>query len=328
MFDKRHLPLQTPAGQLVSSGKAILLGEHFVVYGASALAVAVPNGVTLSWRPADAHSLWIDNWDLQVRPDASGTELERAFQALLDGAPWATQPAEMHATIGIPSGAGLGSSAALGVAVLRALEHANGHPLTHEARFALLFAWEGVFHGQPSGFDHAASLHQGFTRFRRFETPPLQALPPASNLYAIVGHVEPGASTKTMVDGVRSWREAYPVRFQDLLNSADARVDVFLHALEQGALVNAGRLLDDNHAALQEIGVSTPALDRAVQRARDAGAYGAKLIGAGGGGCILALTDAIHIDALHHALQAVSIRTLRIEPETPRTSSSLPPTLP
>lgn len=326
VFDKSNVPTPSPTGHLVSSGKAILLGEHFVVYGASALAVSVPQAVELTWRTADGPSLWIDNWQLHVAPSADGTELERAFRALFDAAPWATQSIELRATIGIPSGAGLGSSAALGVAVLRALEAASQHTLTQDERFELLFAWEGVFHGQPSGFDHAASLHQGFTRFRRFEQPPLQTLPPAQNLYAVVAHVEPGASTKVMVDGVRAWRESQPIRFQDLMNEAELRVELFLEALARQDMPTAGRLLDANHEALRTIGVSTPALDRAVAFAREAGAYGAKLIGAGGGGCMIALTDARHLDTLQRALDGRTLQTLRVQPNVP-SSSLLPPTL-
>lgn len=290
-----------PSGRVRASGKAILVGEHFVVYGARALALRMPQGVEIAWAQSDVHQLNIDAWGVSFVPtqDADAPELARAYGALLAALPGALRerlPAiHLHATMEIPSGAGLGSSAALGVAVLRAFEEAAGYTLTETTRFEIVFAWERVFHGNPSGFDHATSLCEGLTVFSPGERPPFATRRLAHPLSLILALVEPGASTARMVDGVRQWRDQSPAQFEVLMARANTRAHA-LEALLTDAdraydLAQIGAILNENHLDLQAIGVSTPALDDACAQARSSGAFGAKLIGAGGGGCILALTD-------------------------------------
>lgn len=279
-----------------------------MVHGASAIAVRVPGGAHITWSVHDEHVLEIPRWSLSLRPDAgSSAELARAHRALLDALPFRCPPTRLVAHLEIPSGAGLGSSAALGVAALRALEAAAGVTLSDEARFELVFHWERVFHGNPSGFDHATSLCEGFTIYQRGQTPPFRAQALKRPLTLVIAHVEPGASTAQMVAGVGEWARAHTDVWATLMLDAHARADALLALLDAGDWAAAGALFDENHAALQQIGVSTPALDQACEAARRAGAYGAKLIGAGGGGCVAALVDSERAAAVEAALQTHSL---------------------
>ena len=105
-------------------GKVILLGEHAVVHGCPAIAVGIERGVTAEAKAAERDILLLAPWDLAVGPDPRGSEpLERAFAAAL--ALYPTRPAlEVNATVELPAGAGLGCSAAIGVAVLDAIDQA------------------------------------------------------------------------------------------------------------------------------------------------------------------------------------------------------------
>lgn len=305
-----HSPLNSDATSPLSvSGKAILVGEHFAVYGASAIAVALPDAVRVYRETSERVELSIPQWGAIFAPDAAGAPLSQAFAELLAALP-PSKPLRIALSIAVPTGVGLGSSASIGVAVLRALCEANGWRFSDAEQYALLFHWERVFHGTPSGLDHAAALREGLTRFRRFEEPPLLALPLAHPLHLVLAHVSDGASTKAMVDHVRAWRDAQRADFDALLASAEDRAERLLGALDAGAHADAGALLDDNHRDLQRIGVSSPALDAACARARAAGAFGAKLVGAGGGGCILALTDAAHFHPVREALDGLARITL------------------
>lgn len=292
-----------------AAGKAILLGEHFVVYGVSSLAVALPSAVQISSQAASAWVLEIPQWSLSLPPDSKGSELERAFHALLSALP-ESRPLRLSASLRLPSGVGLGSSASLGVAVMRAVMAANSWDLSTAEQYEALFHWESIFHGTPSGFDHASVLHEGLTLFRRFDSPPFQSLPLARDLHLLLAQIGPSASTKVMVDGVRAWRDAHPTVFAQLLKEADARTEAFIDGLSNGTLYDLGELLQSNQRALQKIGVSTPALDAACAKAISAGAYGSKLIGAGGGGCILALCDADRLPKVQSSLQDLAALTI------------------
>lgn len=296
---------------VVVSGKAILLGEHFVVYGAPAIAVSIPNAVTMTAHSSNRLQLDIPQWQLSLVPNAAGTALERALHALLDVLP-TPSPVRLQATMHLPSGVGLGSSASLGVAVLRTLCALEGWTLSDAERYEHLFAWEKVFHGQPSGFDHATAMHGGLTYFERFSTPPLRNIPLPRTLDVLIAQIDDGASTDEMVGGVRRWRDAHPQEFDTLLRRAKSRADDFVQSLDDASLSSTawntqiGKLLSQNHRDLQQVGVSTPSLDAACAHAEAAGAWGAKLIGAGGGGCILALVDSQTRDNVERALKPLS----------------------
>jgi mevalonate kinase len=114
---------------------------------------------------------------------------------------------------------------------------------------------------------------------------------PGGPLELIVALVEPGASTRHMVEAVAQRRAQEPARIDPILAGISALVADAQAQIEQGNPAQLGRLMTRNHELLVQLGVSTPRLDRAVQTALGSGALGAKLTGAGGGGCALALVD-------------------------------------
>lgn len=278
-----------------------------MVYGAPAIALCIPNAVRIHATPHHQLQLDIPQWQLTLLPDPEGPDLGKAFAALVDQLPSKPQ-LRLHAELSLPSGVGLGSSASLGVAVLNALDQYAQWGLSAQQRYELMFAWEGVFHGAPSGFDHATAMHDGLTYFERFSTPPIRELTCARPMRVIIAQIDDGASTRTMVEGVAQWKVAHPDAFASLLERAHVRAQRFLTLLNASSMDAAtwnqeiGQLLTENHVDLQQIGVSTPALNDACQVAEQAGAFGAKLIGAGGGGCIVAWVDDARHDAVFHAL--------------------------
>ena len=246
-------------------GKLILCGEHAVVYGHPALAFAVTLSTTVTLSPwAGATRVDSPHADPRVR-DALCTVLPE------DG--WRAQ-----VTTDVPVGRGMGSSAALAVAVVRALHpELEGQPLIDAA-----MPIEQAFHGNPSGLDVAVSALGGGLRFRK--GPPMELAPVGLGAWHVVvlDSGTPG-DTRALVAGVASRRPGVDPQLQRIGDLVDEAQGVLRDAAALGAL------LDENHALLREIGVSTPRLDALVALARDAGAHGAKLAGAGGGGVVLAL---------------------------------------
>jgi mevalonate kinase len=297
--------------------KVILFGEHAAVHGEPALAAAL--GLTtrvVHVAHADQTRVVILPWDhLRVSPD-DGTPLGQALAHILRVVSERLQPpppVEITLDTDIPSGAGLGSSAAWAVAVAQQLcALADPHASSPHAPVILAAAdaSERVFHGNPSGVDHTTSAMGGILRFQKNR--PLQPLdlPP---IPLIVAQVEPGADTGRMVAGVQRLLHAHPAAVQPLLTSLGAltlAAQDLLSVPPPAApdLPALGALMDIAHGVLAALGVSTPKLDAASHAARQAGAFGAKLTGAGGGGCMIALCSDEQAPRILHALQGIGAR--------------------
>jgi mevalonate kinase len=279
-------------------GKVILVGEHAVVYGVPAIAVGVGVAATATARLGRSPSLTMGARRLDLGKDeADGPRAAeaRAFEALLaalSGGAGPTPQIEAEVQLHQPSGVGLGASAAIGVALARAVSDALGKPADERPAQDILSAaqaWENVFHGKASGIDAATAYHGGCIWFRPAE--PAEPLRIQRSLRLAIAVAGPAVSTRVMVESVAAFRQQNPQKFDFLLQSIHSVVQQARVALLLGRCRELGELLDRNHQLMSDLGVSTPALDAACQQARDAGALGAKLTGGGGGGCVLALND-------------------------------------
>jgi mevalonate kinase len=259
-------------------GKVILLGEHAVVYGHKAIAGAIHLGLRCKTTLAQRSRLSVPAWDLDI---AAGDvhPVARAFETLLR----ATSSPPVHATVdaNLPAAAGLGSSAALCVAITRALQPGiKGVRLLEVANLG-----ECCFHEQPSGIDVALSAEGGIGEYtKKAGLTPLAC----AGLPLVVGLSGVARSTATMVAGVQERRASEPavaLALEEIAHIAEAgRADLLAAALDL-----LGQKMTQNHHLLRQIGVSIEVLDRMVEVALAAGALGAKLTGAGGGGAMIAL---------------------------------------
>ena len=268
-----------------ANGKVILLGEHAVVYGVPAIAAGIERGVEASAQAAPSSSLRIG--ERRAEP-ADGSDLGRAFGALLEslGAP----SLSVEASLEVPPGSGLGASAALAVAIARAVLEALGLAQDLACVLTAAAAWEGVYHGNPSGVDAAAAAHAGCLLFDKLNGPRPIAL--GRELVLAIGLAGPPASTKLMVEGVARLRQRRPTVVDKALEGIRALVQNAKLCLEAGDLPGLGSLMNYNQMLLSGLFVSTEGIERCCGLAREAGALGAKLTGSGGGGAVVALCDA------------------------------------
>jgi len=261
-------------------GKVILLGEHAVVYGHPALAGAIGLGVTATASPSTADRLEIPAWEPEAPWAMQPNHPIRLALAAVKDALGIKTPFAIVANATVPPRAGLGSSAALAVALVRALAQATDRALDDDAVEKAALAAERVFHGTPSGIDVALATRGGLGLFRRGEGLTRIDAPPVR---LAVGISPEPRDTAARVAAVAARLAAEP-------QTTRARLERLGElALAGRALVQLGPLFDEAQSILAALGVSSPGIERLCALARDAGARGVKLTGAGGGGAVIAL---------------------------------------
>ena len=255
--------------------KIILMGEHSVVYGYPALAFPLP-------RVEAEAQLTPTDQPLQIDPT---DPIDRAVEVALDFLDIAEPTVSYTVNSVIPEQRGMGSSAAVAIAVIRAVFDYYERELTDQVLEDLVNQAEKVAHGNPSGLDAKTCLSDDFIRFSREEG----FLPLHAELggHLIIADTGIYGNTSQAVQLVGSQGEAAQPHLTQLGQLAQA----FIDQLAQADLTQLGQLMSLAHQELKALGVSCPQADHLVVVARQAGAYGAKMSGGGLGGCIIALTD-------------------------------------
>jgi len=304
-------------------GKIILCGEHSVVYGQPALAVPVSSlraharveptapGTGCTIRAMDLGQT------LPLRALSREQPLGLIVMLVLEALQAPEPDLELNLTSDLPVGGGMGSSAAAAAAAIQALGSALGREFTPAEVSAMTYEVEKLHHGTPSGIDNTVIAWERAIFFIRGQPPePLNIVAPIILLIADTGVA---ASTRHAVELVRRTLEQSPHKVRSILSHMGELARRARTALERGQLKELGRLMDENQSLLVELGVSHPRLDVLVQAARDAGALGAKLTGAGLGGNMIALVEKRTLPAVRAALneagaKAVWRTTIKVTP--------------
>ena len=290
-------------------GKVILFGEHAVVYGRPALAVPVTQVRAEAFiepaAPGEGLLLVARDLGEEIRfegaprqhPLVVAVRLTLTELGLTEPPPW-----RVIVRSSIPIASGLGSGAAVSAAVVRALADAAGRTLSLSALSAIVYQVEVLHHGTPSGIDNSVICYEQPVYFVRGQPPRRFSIGrPFTLAIANTGIASP--TREAVADVRRAW-ERETVRFDTLFDRIAAIVRQAQAAITGGIPGSLGSLMDENHALLREIGVSTPALDVLADAARRAGAGGAKLSGAGRGGNLIALVTAETHEAVVTAMRA------------------------
>jgi mevalonate kinase len=244
--------------------------------------------------------------------------LRQAFCALLDGyrdAGGKRPSLCVRASLALPGNAGLGGSAALSVAIVRAIDAAFGRSRGPNAVAEAAQAAERVFHGNPSGVDTAMAATSGVALFRKGE-----ALVPVAlrrKLPFVVGDSAEAGDTHRTVAWVRRQYDRDPRKLDEIFDGMQAIVQNGKSALESGELWRLGQLMTLNQELLNTLVLSTTRLEEMCKAAHAAGALGAKLTGGGGGGCMIALCESTqHALPVQAALSALGYKSFVAEVST------------
>lgn len=293
-------------------GKIILFGEHAVVYGRPALAVPVTQvhaDVEVSDGPGPG--IWIDAPDIDVHAELNTLPSDHPVAAVIHNFFFLSRVSpfpnlEIKITSTIPVASGLGSGAAVTVALVRALAAHLEHPLTDEEINAFTYEIEKLHHGTPSGIDNTVVTYAKPVYFTRAQ--PIEIFQIGQPFTIVIGDTGIPAPTKESVADVRHLWMNDNARCERIFEQIGEISLAARRAIESGKSEMLGELMNENHALLQTLTVSSPELDRLVKAARNAGATGAKLSGGGRGGNMIALVQPEMAESLARSLKEAGAR--------------------
>ncbi len=262
-------------------GKIYLFGEHAVVYGEPAIACAINLRTRVAARKSNA---------ITISSDIGTTELDFEMHPYVSAA--IEKLGSMNVSIDIssdlPVGSGLGSSAAVTIATLAAINIEFGFGYENEELARMGHEIETEVQGAASPMDTFVSTSGGVV-----EIPSRKRLD-ILDCGIVIGNTNKGASTKKtakLVRHVAILKEEYPEVINPIIKTIGSFAKKGEILISKKDYISIGKLMNVNQGLLDALGVGTLELSALVYAARNAGAFGAKITGAGGGGCMVALTD-------------------------------------
>jgi mevalonate kinase len=277
-------------------GKVILFNEHFVVHGVPGIVSAIDSTAYAEARKTGRGIIVRDE-----RKGAKGyaeqkeTQQKDSIDRMLKAMGFGKEEVSLEILLGgdLPGFSGIGASAASSVAIARAIAEEFRLNLPDQKINDVAYEAEKAYAGTPSGIDNTAATYGGLIWFKKTlgrGPNTIKRLSIKEPVEIVVGNTGIVADTKAMVAGVAERKKKNPEKYDRLCEQAEELAIEARKALEDFDLRKVGELMDENHIQLKEIEVSCGELDHLVGVARERGAFGAKLTGGGGGGCMVALT--------------------------------------
>lgn len=291
-------PLTTPLpatadGYYSGYGKVILLGEHSVVYGRHAVAAPLDLAVRARAEQAsDGVGLIIPRWGVEqyVQPDAPRQGIYiQTLRHIMTRLGVAERCIRMHVQPNVPRAMGLGGSAAMAVAMVRAVDGLFDLGTSDRVINDIAFECEKSAHGTPSGIDNTLATYGQALLFKRGTPPLIETLDIKPPLPLVIGLTGIESLTATTVARVREGHARQTQVYEKIFDEIDGLALQGAKAATAQDLVQLGELMDINQIQLQALQVSSPELEELVRIARRSGAAGAKLTGGGGGGAMVAV---------------------------------------
>lgn len=319
----------TESVRVSAPGKLMLLGEHAVVHGRPCLVTAMDTRLTMTLTSIEPDSFFVDAPDVGVRAlSASLSDVFHDGRALTPGTRFIESALRLfHEQVGLSHGVaittrsdfastlGLGSSSATVACALFGLAQLAGIDISLEQLFEWGLQAIRQVQGTGSGFDLAAAIFGGTLLYqiepRRIEPLDVPALP----LLAVYSGTK--ADTATYVGRVSTRRATHPAVIEQIFDLMGELALEGRAALLQSDWRRLGELMDIQHGLAHALGVDVPQTAALVFAAREAGAWGAKLSGAGGGDCVIALVPSERRAAVITAWEAAGGMLVDSAPHAP-----------
>ncbi|MBV7330694.1 mevalonate kinase [Chloroflexi bacterium TSY] len=308
-------------------GKLMLFGEHAVVYGYPCLVTAVDMRVWVSVALQSEPQIDLDvstsTRDYTI-PVSSLSETKQTFPAEISFVMAVVQRIFRQFNLdtglkisskGPTDSHGLGSSSSVTVATATALNQLLDLGLTQSALFALCYSAVLDVQGRASGYDVAAGVYGGTLYYAR-QGQTIQPLA-VENLPIVIGYSGNKAQTVQYVNQVYHLRQQQPELANHIFDLICRIVDKAHTAILRQKWQDVGQLMNINQGLLDSLGVNTLPLATIILAARDAGAWGAKLSGAGGGDCMFAICSETDLNLVGRAIEQVDAKRIDLETNVP-----------
>jgi hydroxymethylglutaryl-CoA reductase len=320
----RRVQRSQEAAMGVGYGKVILLGEHAVVYGRHAIAAPIPLTIKALVEDCDEGiHLLIPRWGVEYRLARHANErrsFERPAGVMLDQLGLSGRAMKIEVFPEVPRSMGLGGSAAMAVAIVRALDKHFKLGLTDAQVNSLAFESEKVAHGSPSGLDNTLACYGKPLVFRAGDPPLVETLNIREPIPAVIGMTGYEGLTAKTVGRVReAWQQDQKL-YERIFDQIDALTLRGIQAIQDNDLPTLGQLMNICQGMLNALQVSTPELEKLCDIARENGALGAKLTGGGGGGSIVAICDG-DTEAVVSAIRAAGFQAMPVRIGAPLNGS-------
>lgn len=289
-------------------GKLMLLGDHAVVYGYPCLVTAVDK------------RLYVEAEIIEAENDVIITPQVKESRFVLESIAYFKEQFQIKESVRIKTKGdfshqvGLGSSSAVTVATFRALGILFNKQMSLNELFQMSYRVNLLIQGVGSGFDIAAATYGETLEYvmggKVIEPLHIKSLP------LVVGYSGLKADTPFYIRRVAEAFKSKKAEMEKIFTSIQTLVESAKKGLQMGDLPDVGRCMNENQRLLVQLGVSTQKLDDMVESAIRAGAYGAKLSGAGGGDCMIALVDEAKRQDVEKSIEQVGGEIIHVNVNT------------
>lgn len=279
-------------------GKVILFGEHFVVYGVKAILCAINKRVTVTAENIETKIISIKSniGDLELQPNKPISEIDSPLKPFYYLANKMIQNQNTGIKIivesEIPLGVGLGSSSACCVAGAAAISRLFSDT-SKEKILELAIEAEKTIFQNTSGADCTVCTYGGIMEFSKENGH--SKIKSEPNFHLVIANSNIEHSTELVVNEVKSFKEKNEEEFSKLCDNETNLVEDVLELLKENDTKKLGEKINQNQKYLEAIGVSNEKIKEMIQIGMKS-SFGAKITGAGGGGCIFALTDETNLN--------------------------------
>lgn len=305
-------PLSDRVGYGQGHGKIILMGEHAVVYDYPAIAIPFKSSqveVYVSRSQKKQHYIYSDLYKGPLLTSPSHMiNICHLVELSLQCIPHEGETLDIRVVSDIPAGRGMGSSAAVSVALVRALADFYEVQLPYYQLAMLVNQAEVIAHESTSGLDTLITSSDYPVVYRKSDQP--RAFTLDLDAYLVLADSGREGRTKLAVSRVAQLKADKPAYVKELMQTIGGFVDQAYRAIQAGDTEELGRLMTYNHYYLNQMEVSNGHLDRIINASWLEGALGAKLTGGGMGGCVIALArDQEHAKAIAGAMHTAGAQS-------------------